>query len=223
MIRDWFIYTIINPKGARYIGRTCNFIKRVQKYKCIDETHKQPLICRSIKKYGFINHQFLVIDEINGTLEDVNNREIFWIDYYKCNNSKYPELGGLNLTDGGGGQLGFKRPLDCLIRQGKKLKGRVFSIESRKKMSEGRINSKIQNIRVGMKHSDISKKRMSEARKGRFGGGLHPAAKLTLNTNTGVFYDCIKEAAYSFNINYKMLHLKLTAKNKKNNTPFILV
>jgi hypothetical protein len=45
-------------------------------------------------------------------------------------------------------------------------------------------------------------------------------AKLLLNTETGIFYNCIKEAAKSIDIKRSTLSMKLTNKNI-NNTSFI--
>lgn len=51
-------------------------------------------------------------------------------------------------------------------------------------------------------------------------GGNNKSARLVLNTQTGVFYDCLKDAVNSCNISYNSLHRRLTGK-VQNNTPFI--
>jgi len=56
------IYKITNPNGKIYIGQSINIKKRKGCYKR-NQIPKQPRICNSIKKYGFENHIFEVIEE----------------------------------------------------------------------------------------------------------------------------------------------------------------
>ena len=65
----------------------------------------------------------------------------------------------------------------------------------------------------GKKCSEETRKKMSENSKN---------SKIILNTQTGVFYDSIKDAGKSININYSTLRYYLQ-NNCKNKTPFILV
>ncbi len=67
--------------------------------------------------------------------------------------------------------------------------------------------------------------------KGKFGeshpaygktGSLNAGAKMVLNRETGIFYECIKEAAETINFDKSTLAKKLKGK-RKNNTSFILV
>lgn len=62
--------------------------------------------------------------------------------------------------------------------------------------------------------------KFKKAREGKYTNGNHPMAKLLLNTETGIFYNCIKEAAKSIDIKRSTLSMKLTNKNI-NNTSFI--
>jgi hypothetical protein len=67
---------------------------------------------------------------------------------------------GYNLTDGGGGILGFKLSEQTKERMSRHIK----SPEHRKKISEAKMSN---TSRLGMKHSEDTKKRMSEVAKGR--------------------------------------------------------
>lgn len=87
----------------------------------------------------------------------------------------------------------------------------TYSNEIRNKMSE------IAKKRV---HTEETKRKCSAARKGKYQNGMHPLAKTLLNLETGIYYDCIKEAAFYFGIKRTALSMKLIGKNK-NNTPFI--
>ena len=89
------IYKITNPKGKIYIGQSTNLSKRKDEYKKINSVKGQPKIFHSILKYGFENHTFEIIEEC--TLEQLNEREIYWGEYYKVLNKN-----GLNLRLGNG-------------------------------------------------------------------------------------------------------------------------
>lgn len=72
---------------------------------------------------------------------------------------------------------------------------------------------------IGLKKpSEYQKERVREANS----GGKSHMAKLVLNTYTGIYYDCLNEAAASANLERRYLGLKLLGK-AKNNTPFIYV
>jgi hypothetical protein len=64
--------------------------------------------------------------------EWLNERERFWIAYYRSEGCTLT-----NLTDGGMGLSGMKRPPEFGQLMSEKLKGRKFSDESRRRMSEG--------------------------------------------------------------------------------------
>ena len=88
-----------------------------------------------------------------------------------------------------------------------------ISQEIRNKMSENAKNRTF---------SEETRIKFSNARQGKYQNGEHPMSKLLLNTNTGVFYECLKEAAFSLNIKRSTLSMKMTGRNK-NNTPLIYV
>ncbi len=62
---------------------------------------KKSLISRAIRKYGFENFVYIVIEECE-TPEKLNEREIYWIAKLNCKNPN-----DYNMTDGGEGCLGF--------------------------------------------------------------------------------------------------------------------
>lgn len=93
------IYKITSPSNRIYIGQSINILNRFKQYKYFYEDFSKCLIQKSIKKYGYTNHIFEVIEQCN---EDrLNEREIYWIDFYKSNVKKFPNSKGLNFTDGG--------------------------------------------------------------------------------------------------------------------------
>ena len=73
------IYKIINPKGKVYVGQTTNIKKREKTYSRLN-CKKQPKLYNSLKKYGYENHTFEINEEC--TLEQLNEREIYWGLYF---------------------------------------------------------------------------------------------------------------------------------------------
>lgn len=70
------IYKITSPSGNVYIGQSVNMYNRKQKYKWVSVTMNQPVIYRSIQKYGFEQHKFEVIEEC--LIEHLDEKEIFY-------------------------------------------------------------------------------------------------------------------------------------------------
>lgn len=108
-IRAWTIYKITNPIGQVYIGCTNSFNKRILSYKrklsCVK---KQRLLYQSLEKYDFYQHNIVVLDEFSNSYLYAQGKEMFWIKTYMCNSNKWPDQNGLNLTDGGSGNIGSK-------------------------------------------------------------------------------------------------------------------
>ncbi len=79
--------------GKIYIGKTTQPVKRrMHNHKCANTA-----IGNAIRHHGWKNFTVEVIEECD-TLEQLNERERFWIAYFNC---KSPN--GYNLTDGGDG------------------------------------------------------------------------------------------------------------------------
>lgn len=137
--KSWSIYKMTSPTNRVYIGLTSNVNKRKAAYRGLD-CKSQPLLIRSLEKYGFDSLNFEIIDSFDGTLSEARSKEIFWIRTNMSNYSKYPEMSGMNLTDGGQGTLGYKRS---------DAQKEAISIKNK-----------------GYKHTDEAKKKISEASKG---------------------------------------------------------
>ena len=146
------IYKIMNPNGRIYIGQSTNIDNRRKHYKN-NSGKRQPKIFYSLKKYGWEQHIFEIIEEC--TLEQLNEREVYWKKYY-LEQAEYDWSKVLfcELYDNGGGPL---------------------SEETRKKMSYSKlgtklsieIKDKIRNSKLGTKHSKETKEKMSEMRIGK--------------------------------------------------------
>lgn len=79
----------------------------------------------------------------------------------------------------------------------------------------------LNNLEWATKSEDAKHAWDTGLRKKRF-GGEHHNAKLVLNLQTGVFYDCAKDAANSINMNYGTFKSKLIGKIP-NNTNMVYV
>lgn len=95
-----FIYLITSPSGTPYIGQSTStfefkkaWYRRFEKYNRTDRK-----IANAIKKYGWNNMKFEIIEEDNAwTKKELNDREIYWIAKYKSVEAGY------NMTNGGAG------------------------------------------------------------------------------------------------------------------------
>lgn len=144
------IYKHTSPSGKCYIGQTKNYKRRCLK-------HNLPNDCtsfyRSIQKYGWENFKHEILEE-NLTLEEANDKEVFYIEFY---NSLSPN--GYNLKVGGEN----KRFSDETLEKMSKLNtGRTHSEETREKMRESRkfcseeLREKRRKNATGRKHSEES-------------------------------------------------------------------
>lgn len=139
------IYKITNPKGKVYIGQSTNINKRKNSYKklqCVGQT----LIYNSLKKYGWENHHFEVI-EVCG-VEQLNERENYWGKYYDTLEE------GLNLRLGDG-----RGSCSDIIKE-------KISKSNSKPKPKG-FGDKMSKVHLGKGRSKESKSKQSKALKGR--------------------------------------------------------
>ena len=184
------IYKITNPKGKIYIGQSVNIEKRWNRYKNLipKDCIGQPLIYRSLIKYGVKNHIFEIIELCNK--EELNKLESYYIALYNSFNSKC----GLNLTSGGTNYL--------------------FSDISRRKMSIAQKNKIVsKETRLKMSISQKNRPKINHETKLKLS---YSKRKIILNVENGIFYYGIKEAADSLNISLSNLSKKLVGINFNN-------
>ena len=75
------IYKIISPSGKVYVGQSINIESRIKKYASCN-CKLQVRLYSSIKKYGWENHIFEILEECS--IEELNSRERYWQDQYEC-------------------------------------------------------------------------------------------------------------------------------------------
>lgn len=95
------IYKITSPTKRIYIGQTTNLSIRIRDYRR-NSCKLQTKLYNSLKKYGFNQHSFDIIEKVENALGD--QREIYWINFYKSYNTKK----GMNMTSGGRRTPGIK-------------------------------------------------------------------------------------------------------------------
>ena len=137
-----YIYRIKSPSGKIYVGQTTNLCKRKSYYKNL-VCKTQTKIYLSLLKYGWEQHVFEIVEEIeNYTTETLNEREIYWKQYY------------LDLVDNNWSQVLF-----CQLHDG---------VVDKKKIIEYSLNKCGENNSMyGKQHSIKTKEKISKANKGK--------------------------------------------------------
>ena len=146
------IYKFVNKiNGKCYIGFTKNVKKRLNEHRLSrDNTYFH----NSIKKYGIENFSFEIIYQSKDGQHCKDVMESYFINLYDSFNSGY------NLTHGGEGLLGFNHT-ETTKNKMRKPKSEIH-IQNLKKSRNKREDRPM----LGKKHSDETKQKMSETRKG---------------------------------------------------------
>lgn len=156
--------------GKPYVGITCGSLRSRWVSHC-SESRKRArwLISKAIKKYGEEGFDLTVLEACEDR-RALHSAEVKWIGHV---NSMTPS--GYNMTAGGGGVSGFKRSDEWRLELSRRMKGRIFSEETRTKMSLAKNGirpppdqlKKMVDARRGKKRSDEFKRKLSAALKGR--------------------------------------------------------
>jgi len=150
-----YIYRIVSPTGGIYIGKTVDIKRRRNEYHSC-HCKSQPIVYNSLLKYGFDAHRFELVEEVPE--DKLNEREAYWIDFYKSNTTQFPQFGGMNLTGGGEGTIGYVFTEEHKKKLSESLKGREVLPETRLKLSKAH---------KGKKFSEEHKKHLSESLTGK--------------------------------------------------------
>lgn len=182
-----YIYKITNKLNNKvYIGQTRKTIEERFKEHCkiaFGNSKYKSYIHNALRKYGKDNF-FIEIVDICNNLEELNSKEIYWINFFKSNENNL----GYNLTSGGSNStpnLEIRRKISESVRdywsknthpfKGKKQSeehkeknrlshlGNTWSDERKKDFSK-RMSGE-NNPNYNKKFSDESKEKMSDAAK----------------------------------------------------------
>lgn len=162
-----YIYKIVNKINNKvYIGQTVNKDLRWKQHIRNDGKNPNLLIGKAFNKYGIENFEYIIIEECENC--NMSEREKYWIKHYDSYNSGY------NMTIGGEALFGENNPFY----------GKTHTIETKEKLSllaSQRIGNKnpfygkhhseetlelMRKVHKGVKPSEETKKKMSEAQKG---------------------------------------------------------
>ncbi len=189
------IRSISHPERV-YIGSAINIRRRFSEHrsKLSLNKHGSPKLQHHYNKYGLNDLIFEII--VKCEKQDLIKTEQVFINLYRP---------WFNICITAGNRLG--------MRHTEKTKAQI-------RLAKSNISQEtIEKIRkAALNRSPESRKRMGAAQLGNKNG----RRKMTINTETGIFYDTIKEAAESANINHRTLELRLSGK-LKNKTKFALV
>lgn len=154
------IYLATNKiNGKFYVGQTINRITdRISdhKRKALKYGSKSHFHC-AIKKYGISGFLWEIIDTAK-TRDELNEKEKYWVDFYGSINRSL----GYNLKEGGG-QCIFTDEVKKKIGKagiGRKPSKKQLQAARERMLGDG-------NHFYGKKHSEETKKRISESRKGK--------------------------------------------------------
>lgn len=222
------IYKITNRvNGKVYIGQTVRTLEARWRRHCTN-TSGCTAIHEAIQKYGKENFSVEQID-VASDREELNKKEIYWIQHYDCIAPK-----GYNLTFGGETTSGYVHTEDSKVKMSSVRKGKYcgenhprfgkhHSDESKKKMSENRKGkccgedhhmygkhlkpetiTKIREAKLGVKLSDEVVEKIRASRK----------KKRVICLETGEVFDSIREAARKYNLNSGSLCCVCNGKGK---------
>jgi group I intron endonuclease len=89
------IYKLTSPSNKVYVGQTTRTLnKRMSEYRSDIKNKNRPILM-ALRKYGFANFKIEVL-EYSNNINELNNKEIFWIDYFNCIKLGYNILSGGN-------------------------------------------------------------------------------------------------------------------------------
>lgn len=160
--RNYCVYMHTSPSGKRYIGITC---QQVKKRWSNGKGYRKQVFYNAIKKYGWDNFKHEILFE-KLTKNEAEEKERELISYYKSNQRD----NGYNI-DFGGTSIGRfsdstkKKLSDLMIGENNHFYGKHHSDETKKRLSESHkgLESKLK----GVPKTDEAKRKMSESAKNR--------------------------------------------------------
>lgn len=217
------VYCFTNKiNNKKYVGITCDVKRRYNQHK--RTTSKAVVFCLAIKKYGFENFEFLILEE-NLSLKDAKLLERQFIKELNC---MVPN--GYNRTEGGDSSVKHtKETIEKIVEKTRiwrltndhPMKGKKHSEESKKLMKESAL--KRTDIpfgelhwNFGMKHKESTKEKMSVKQS----LGNNPQAKKVIDLNTNIIYSCLNEAKLVYGISHSFISMLCSGKRKSNKYNF---
>ena len=177
------IYKITSPSKKVYIGQSVDIENRFYSYRKL-YCKKQPILYRSLLKYGVEKHNFEILCECD--VNELNEKERYYQDLYcvlnksglNCILTKASDRSGTisdetrkKLSEA---KIGKKKSIETKSKMSAWQIGRKLTDEHKQKLSAWQIGrkltnehkQKLSNAKLGKKKSDETKSRMSSGRKG---------------------------------------------------------
>lgn len=182
---SYIIYMHVNKKNnKKYIGQTCQDPER--RWRGGEGYKDSPRFWAAIQSYGWDGFEHIIL-ESNLNYQQANERECYWIQYYKTQEEQY----GYNLTPGGNHYLGDKWQ-DPIFRE--KMHN-SFSKRSKEIFStqEGRdkvLTPMLHGIQRVWNNEEWRKNRIADIT-----GDKNPNSKAVINIETGRLFTTIKAAS----------------------------
>lgn len=153
-----FIYKIENKiNKKKYFGLSTLSSFKERYCRGVENTHNEHLR-RSIEKYGIENFEIIEHYDTAPTLEELNQKEKYYIEKYNTTNPKY----GYNKSHGGNGIGQHTEEAKKIMSE----KGKLRIGEKNGFFGKGHLITGEKNGFYGKKHTDETRKKISELRKG---------------------------------------------------------
>lgn len=220
------IYAFKNKiNGKMYVGQTQRtFGTRTKQHLNRSDTYFD----KALAKYGLDNFSYEIIDR-GSTLEELNEKERYWIVEYDC---LWPN--GYNLTTGGDGVKGYQHTDENKIKMSEAKKGKVtgesnsfygkkhtteaikkmsdyqsarWTVEARKERSDNYKGKFVgeNNPFYKKEHKDSSKDKMSKAK---------DSVKIKVrNMDTGEVFESLTLASKTYNV--QVSHIKRVCRGQR--------
>lgn len=217
---NWYVYRHLKPNGEVFYIGIGNQNKFKRAYDSSKSRRSQYWI-NKVKKYPNYEVQILTTKLSKEVASEIETTLILW--YGREDLSKGTLV---NLTDGGDGMENYKHTDSYKKNLSKRVSGENNPMYGKKK--------ELHHL-YGVPCTEEKKKKISESNKGKVvkeetkelwrkhrKGGGNSRAKLVICLETGIFYDCAKDAAKALGLNEDSIYSWLNNKNL-NKTSLIYV
>ena len=159
------IYIIINSVSNKcYVGQSINIEQRIRRHiiNLKGNRHRNIHLQAAWNIHGKESFIFDTLEHCEKSSESLTKAEQYWMDYFKFLGSTL-----YNMTPAAGSTLGFKQSEETKNKKKGQLPwntGKKFSKELRNKLSKAHLGRT--DSRLGKKHSEETKKRISLAKIG---------------------------------------------------------
>lgn len=154
------IYKATSPSGKIYIGQTIQELKnRIKSHKSYAKNGSNTYFYRAVRKYGFENFKWEIIDKAN-TQNELNKKEVYWIEQYKNNLYNTQEGGRRNKKT----TKGYKHTKEHKKKIGDSARGRKHTEETKKLLSVKKKGTTV-GVENGNWNHNVDEKQIIKLRK----------------------------------------------------------